>query len=131
MSADSLEGARAQWLIEELGGNVSNPAQVQGPYSVIVKLPGVDTISEESGEGEINGTVSSVSPSAAGIRTGIPWKIAGNRQTTGARSSISKNMPFLRADYAESQASLSGMRKFAQRRFPGEGSRKARISEGN
>lgn len=107
---------------------MSIPAQNQGPYSVIVKLPGVGAISEKSGEGETNGTVSSVSPSVAGLRAGIPGKVAGNRQTTGPGSSISKNMSFLRADYAERQESLSGVRKFAQRRFPGEGSRKARIS---
>ena len=107
---------------------MSNPAQNQGPYSVIVKLPGVGAISEKSGEGETNGTLSSVSPSAAGLCTGIPWKVAGSRETTGPGSSISKNMSFLRADYAERQASLSGVRKFAQRRFPGEGGRKARIT---
>ena len=110
---------------------MSNPAQNEGPNSVIVKLPEVGAISEESGEGEMNGTVSSVSPSAAGIRTGIPWKVAGNGQTRGAGSSISKNMSFLRADYPESQASLPGVRKFAQRRFLGEGSLKARISRGS
>lgn len=110
---------------------MSNPAQNQGSNSVIVQLPEVGAISEESGEGEINGTLSSVSPSAASIRTGIPWKVVGNRQTTGPGSSIPKNLSFLRTDYAESQASLSGVRKFAQRRFPGEGSRKARISGGN
>jgi len=81
---------------------VSNPAQNQGPYSVILKLPEVNAISEEPGEGEINGTVSSVSPSALSVRTGIPWKVVGNRQTTGPGSSISKNVPFLRVDYTES-----------------------------
>ncbi len=81
---------------------MSNPAQNQGPYSVILKLPEVNAISEEPGEGEINGTVSSVSPSALSVRTGIPWKVVGNRQTTGPGSSISKNVPFLRVDYTES-----------------------------
>jgi hypothetical protein len=109
---------------------VSNPAQNQGPYSVIVKLPEVRAISEEPGEGEINGTVSSVSSSAASIRAGISWKVAGNRQTTGAGSSISKNMSFLRPDHAESQASLSGVRKFAQRRFPGTERSKPNIDRG-
>jgi len=65
-------------------------------------LPEVNAISEEPGEGEINGTVSSVSPSALSVRTGIPWKVVGNRQTTGPGSSISKNVPFLRVDYTES-----------------------------
>ena len=81
---------------------MSNPAQNQAPYSVTVRLPGLGAISEESGEGEIHGTVSSVSPSAAGVRTGIPWKVAGNCQTTGPGSSIPKNVSFLRADYPES-----------------------------
>lgn len=51
---------------------MSNPAQNEGPNSVIVKLPEVGAISEESGEGEMNGTLSSVSPSAASVRKGIP-----------------------------------------------------------
>jgi len=57
---------------------VSNPAQNRRPCPVIVKQSEIRTSSEKPGEGEMNGTVSSVSPSAAGVRTGIRWIVAGD-----------------------------------------------------
>ncbi len=112
-------------------GKVSNPAQHQGVTPVIVKLPKIGAISQAPGAGEIDGTVPSLSPSATGVRTGIPWNVAGNGQARETGSSTSKGMSVLRPDYAASQASLSGVRKVAQHRFPGEKSHKARIGGGS
>ena len=58
---------------------MSNPAQNQDLTSVIVKLPEIGGFSEQPGEGEIDGTVSSLSPSAIDVRTGISWNVVGDR----------------------------------------------------
>jgi hypothetical protein len=96
---------------------VSNPAQNPAPYSVIVRLPETDVISEESGEGEIDGTVSSLSGSAFGFSAEIPGSVAGDRQTTETGSSIAKNVSVLRTDYSASETSVSGVREVADRHF--------------
>jgi len=74
--------------------------------------------SAEPGKGEIDGTVSSFSPSAAGFVTGIPSNVAVEIKTAAPGSSITKDVPVLRADYAAGQARLSGVREVDQRRFP-------------
>jgi hypothetical protein len=73
---------------------------------------------EKFRKGEINGTVSSFSPSASGFRTGIPRKDAGDLSDADSGSAITEDMPVLRADYTASQTSLSGVREVAQRCFP-------------
>ena len=98
---------------------MSNPAQNPAPCPVIVKSSEIDSISaEKTGRGEIDGTVSSYSPSAAGFRTGIPRKVVGDIHTAGQGSSITTDVPVLRADHPKSEASLSGVWQVAQRRFP-------------
>jgi hypothetical protein len=100
-----------------VSGNVSNPAQNGGPCHVIVRLSEIESISR-TGKGEIDGTVSSFSSSAAGFVTGITSKVAVEIQTADPGSSITKDVPILRADHAAGQARLSGVREVDQRRFP-------------
>jgi hypothetical protein len=68
---------------------------------------------EKFRKGEINGTVSSFSPSAFGFCKRISRKDAGDLSAEGPGSSITKSVPVLRADYPASQASLSGVREVA------------------
>jgi len=59
-------------------GNVSNPAQNPEPYSVIVNFAETRRNQRRVGQGGIDGTVSSFSPSAAGVRTGFSWNAPGD-----------------------------------------------------
>lgn len=73
---------------------------------------------EKARKGEIDGTVSSFPPPASGFRKRIPRKDAGDLSAADSGIAIPEDMPVLRADYAASQASLSGVREVAQRCFP-------------
>ena len=98
---------------------MSNPAQNRGSCPVIVEL-------SEFKRGRLahaakvnsNGTVSSFSPPASGLGTGIPWNVAGDTKTADPRGSITEDVPILRIDHAPSQATLSGVREGARPRFP-------------